>query len=57
MKQQHDLARRIILTIMIVASIATVGTGKSVASSSEKMVALTFDDGPEKSIPGKCLIF
>ncbi|MEK4063341.1 MULTISPECIES: polysaccharide deacetylase family protein [unclassified Paenibacillus] len=55
MKQQHDLARRIILTIMIVASIATVGTGKSVASSSEKMVALTFDDGPEKKYTGKVL--
>ncbi|WP_334073299.1 MULTISPECIES: polysaccharide deacetylase family protein [Paenibacillus] len=63
MKQRHHLFRLIVTTVMIVLLLISAGTGYSAAAGSvsssgnkaNKMVALTFDDGPDKIYTGKVL--
>lgn len=57
MKQRHHLVRLIVFIGMVIALIFTTETGLSMAesSSSNKMVALTFDDGPDKKYTEKVL--
>ncbi|WP_306433465.1 polysaccharide deacetylase family protein [Paenibacillus faecis] len=65
MKPRYHLCRLIVTTVMIFLLVISAGTGYSAAAGSKpdsssgnkanKMVALTFDDGPDKTYTGKVL--
>ncbi|GJM70780.1 hypothetical protein HMSSN036_29960 [Paenibacillus macerans] len=60
MKQRHHWFRLVVFTVMALALVFTAGADYAAAASSKgnkanKMVALTFDDGPDKKYTDKVL--